>query len=436
MSQASQSAPPVATAPQPRPATVPTTGPTTPASANAPVPTKSTADTPQRLRRLSTIVVLTGVFVGLVSALTLAYLASSLARAQADAEQLIRVQKIQTNLLSADAIATNAFLVGGLEPPAQRAAYDAAMTTTSSLITDAARSQSADAEALAALNQEVVGYAAAIEQARANNRQGLPVGAQYLRTASAQLRGTALPILDNLVEANAERAQDEMDVRIGYLTVVLLLLGLAVVVAIQVWVARRFRRTLNPGLLTASVVLLAALIASLIGVQQLSKSVSAIEDGSFGELNRAAAARIEANDAKANESLTLIARGSGQTFEDAWTAAAASVTGNLRDEPTLLDQWQVYEGVHTEIRALDNDGSWDAAVAKATGTGKDSANTTFGTFDSGLAGSIDQAAAETATSLGGRQPGLIVGAIVSLLAGLAAALLGRAGIATRLREYR
>ena len=48
-------------------------------------------------------------------------------RAEADAAQLIRVQQIQTNLLIADATATNAFLVGGLEPPAQRAPYDQAM---------------------------------------------------------------------------------------------------------------------------------------------------------------------------------------------------------------------------------------------------------------------------------------------------------------------
>ncbi len=92
--------------------------------------------------------------------------------------------------------------------------------------------------------------------------------------------------------------------------------------------------------------------------------------------------------------------------------------------------------MHAEIRTLDDDGSWDAAVAKATGTGEDSANTTFGRFDAALAGTIDQVAAETAQSLGSRQPGLVTAALFCLLAGLAAAVLGRAGIAARLREYR
>jgi hypothetical protein len=131
-------------------------------------------NTPQRLRLLSLGVVVAGLIIGLIGALTFAYLALSLSRAKADTAQLIRVQKIQSNLLSADATATNAFLVGGLEPPAQRAAYDQAMSSTSSLIAEAARAQPADGAALAALNQQVVSYAATIEQARANNRQGLP----------------------------------------------------------------------------------------------------------------------------------------------------------------------------------------------------------------------------------------------------------------------
>ena len=57
------------------------------------------------------------------------------------------------------------------------------------------------------MNEQLVGYVALIEDARANNRQGFPVGAQYQRTASATLRADALPLLDNLVAANAQRAE-------------------------------------------------------------------------------------------------------------------------------------------------------------------------------------------------------------------------------------
>ena len=61
-------------------------------------------------------------------------------------------------------------------------------------------------------------YAATIEQARANNRQGLPIGAQYLR--DRQCRAPGRPRCRSWTTScrrNADRAADEMDVRIGYL---------------------------------------------------------------------------------------------------------------------------------------------------------------------------------------------------------------------------
>jgi uncharacterized membrane protein (DUF441 family) len=379
-----------------------------------------------------------GIVVGLVGALVLSALAYLLSRAEADTAQLIRVQQIQTNLLSADATATNAFLVGGLEPPAQRAAYDQALTTASALIAEAAQAQPADADALAALNQRVVAYAGSIEQARANNRQGLPVGAQYLRTASAQLRSVTMPILDTLVATNAERASVRMDMRLGAIFVVLTLLALAAMVAGQVWLASRFKRRINVGMLAASIALLAALVGGTIGLQQLSDAVRSIQTGSFAAVNAAADARIDASNAKSNESLTLIARGSGGAFETAWKASAESVVANLdRLGPAApAEEWTRYTTVHNQIRALDDRGEWDAAVALATGSDPESANTAFNAFDTKLADTLNGVSEEASAGLSGPQPILIVAAILSLLIGLAAALLGRRGVAARLREYR
>ena len=69
----------------------------------------------------------------------------------------------------------------------------AAIASASRLIAEAAQHQPADGAALGALNQALVTYTSQVEQARANNRQALPVGAQYLRSASADLRADALP---------------------------------------------------------------------------------------------------------------------------------------------------------------------------------------------------------------------------------------------------
>jgi Ca2+/Na+ antiporter len=422
------------------PGATPTTVPLLSGSASTPAKAaETTMSTPQRLRLLSLGVVVVGLVIGVIGALIFTYLAVSLSRAKADTAQLIRVQKIQSNLLSADATATNAFLVGGLEPPAQRAAYDQAMSSTSSLIAEATQAQRADGTALAALNLQVLGYAAMIEQARANNRQGLPVGAQYLRNASAQLRSEALPVLDNLVSANAARAADEMTVGAGYVVLVLTLLALGGVIAAQIWLARRFKRKINVGMLAGSIVLFVLAVVSLIVVVQLHSALNQISSGSLAAVNTAADARIDANDAKSNESLTLIARGSGQAFEAAWKSSANSVTesvGRLTDKPELVSQWQAYTDVHTQIRALDDGGQWDKAVAKATGSASDSSNTAFGAFDSNLAGYLDSVSQDASDSLAAEQPGMVVAAILFLLGGVAAALLGRRGVTERLREYR
>ena len=442
MSQAQAQQPvPTATAPAP-PATAvvpasPTAAPATTPGATTGAP-QSGMDTPSRLRLLSLGVVVLGVVTGLVGALVFSALAYSLARARADTDQLVRVQQIQTNLLIADATATNAFLVGGLEPAAQRAQYDSALTTTSALITQAADAQPADADTLAALNQQVLDYAGAIEQARANNRQGLPIGSQYLRSAGAQLRSEALPIADNLVSANAERAEDRMKTWIGLVFVIFAALALAALVVGQVWLARRFRRTFNRGMLAASVLLLVLLVGGIALLVNLNTSVDTIRSRSFTAVNLAAGARIEASNAKSNESLTLIARGSGAAFETAWKNSTANVTDNLKRLGSAgpTSAWNSYLQVHSQIRKLDDGGDWDGAVALATGAGEKSANTVFNAFDAQLADVLDRSTAEAAAGLSGRQPGLIAAAVLALLGGLGVALLARSGVAARLKEYR
>jgi hypothetical protein len=230
-----------------------------------------------------------------------------------------------------------------------------------------------------------------------------------------------------------------MTVGAGYVVLVLTLLALGGVIAAQTWLARRFKRKINVGMLAGSIVLFVLAVVSLIVVVQLHSALNQISSGSLAAVNTAADARIDANDAKSNESLTLIARGSGQAFEAAWKSSSNSVTesvGRLTDKPELVSQWQAYTDVHTQIRALDDGGQWDKAVAKATGSASDSSNTAFGAFDSNLAGYLDSVSQDASDSLAAEQPGMVVAAILFLLGGVAAALLGRRGVTERLREYR
>lgn len=404
-----------------------------PAEQPAAVSTAKTG-TPGRLRLMTVAVVLAGVLFALGGAVTFGYLAYSLNRAEADSTQLVRVQNIETNLLVADATATNAFLVGGLEPPEQRATYDEALKTTSLLIADAAQAQPADSAALAALNELVVGYAADVEQARANNRQGFPVGSQYLRNASDELRTKALPLLDNLTVSNTERAGANMGFGAEYLFEIVGLLCLAVTVLVAVWLARRFRRWINVGVVAASVVLLVGLVGGFIGLTNASSEVDQIRRGSFSDLQSTATMRVDANIAKSDESLTLIARGSGAAFEDDWQARSKNITATA--DGNLAALWKKYVGVHGEIRTIDNGGNWDKAVGLATGRQQGSSNASFTAFDQAAREQLTGLSSTTAAGLSAPQNALTVGAILVFLAGIGAALLGRWGVAARLKEYR
>ena len=353
---------------------------TTPAARNiattapSPLPAQTGAaakprDTPRELRRLTTAVIIAGVVFGLAGLATFLLLAASVQRAEASTAQLIRVQEIQTNLLRADANATNAFLVGGLEPPDQRQAYDEAIIETARLIAEASDAEPADQAALAELNTQLLDYTENIELARANNRQGFPVGAQYLRTASGGLRADALPILDNLVAANSDRAESQMNARI----------------AIAVRRDRRDRAG-RPGLDTDP-----ARSAVQAPVQRRAGGGHRCRRGHVGrQPDRPGLDRR--HDRRHPERLVLrrpqrrdrADRGQQREVQrepdpdrpglrqrrsrrPGRHPRPSCPTASRRFGRVIEVVWQPYVDVHTQIRQLDDGGQWDKAVQLATG---------------------------------------------------------------------
>lgn len=414
------------------------------AKPSTPLPAVTGASTPSLIVRWMLLVIAALLAFGVGSALWMSSAANSLDRAGDNATQLVRIQAIQSQLLRADALATNAFLVGGQETVDQRAGYDAAIREADQLLIAAARAQSADETALAELNDEIIGYVATMEQARAANRQGFPVGAAYLASASTDLRSETMPILDELVDANQDRVGQET----GDVNYVLpLLLGLLAIAALVVagrWHSRRFRRQLNPGLVLGVVAVLLALISGIFGTMWASTGIEETRAGSLNDSVSAAIASTAIYDAKANESLTLVARGSGAPYEKAWqgsyrgaTLAIGELSGGRFD---LENRLRSYEGVHKTVRQLDSSGDWEGAVALATSTpgSKTSAssNAAVAEFQKLALSVVEDRAADADSELRGfRAPLLIIG-FGSLLLALAGALAAGWGLNKRLKEYR
>ncbi len=429
----------------PAPAAAPTTGVAGRLASVVASVRAGMAGTPGRMRAVGIVSVVATLLFGLAAGQAFRSADGALARAAANSDQLVRIQAIQTDVVQADADATNAFLVGGLEPAAQRADYTEAVASASRLIAQAAQHQPADGDALGALNQSLIAYTSQVEQARANNRQALPIGAQYLKSASADLRADALPLLTNLGEANDARVTEEFDraARAALWLVLPGLVALAVLVLSLVWLARRTRRYVNLPLATGALVVLVTLVVGTVGLLAVKQDVDTTRDGVYAATRSTAQARIAGFDAKSNESLTLIARGSGAAFEKAWQASSAAVTAEI----TALGQnpassglealpWEGYATVHQEIRALDDAGDWEGAVALATGSEPDTGNSAFAAFDTASDEQLADLSGQTSQQLDDTGGWLPLAGVLGVLAGIVAALCAWWGVSMRLEEYR
>jgi hypothetical protein len=393
--------------------------------------------TPGRMRLYAVLGVVAAVVLGAVCANALLSSQSAVERAANNTAQVVRAQSIHVDLLRADAIATNAFLVGGLESPASRARYEAAMGRVATGIAEAAAAQPADGAALGALSEQVQTYAVLVEQGRTNNRLGLPVGAQYLTQASAGLRADAIPIVAAVVSANEARADDEFGRSTAVLQLAIGLLALIGLVAIAVWLAKRTHRYLNVSLTAAVAILLVALVFTLLQVIGIGSAARAVADGAFTQTVALADATTAANDARANESLTLIRRGSGQSNEKAWRADDAAVRKALGStHPTLLATWGRYADVHTTVRRLDDNGRWDDAVARSTASTAQGSDGTFTRFDSDVTAARDDAGKKAVAQLSGLGGAAPFAAVAVAIAALLAAWLVVRGIGQRIEEYR
>ncbi|MBM9459226.1 hypothetical protein JK386_04875 [Nocardioides sp. zg-536] len=387
-------------------------------------------DTPGLLNRWQLIGMSTAIVFGLLSALLQFSGWQADGRAADDTEQLVRVQEIQSSLLRADALATNTFLAGGLEDPAQRAEYDDAIESVLRLVVAAAEAQPADGNALAALNVEVDRYTTGVAQARDYNRQRYPLGAEYLSGASTALRADALPILAELVEANTERAEDAMG---GQHPVFLLLLGLTVA-GVLVWLnsrlARHFRRRINKGVAVAVLVVAVVTALSVIGAGVRDTANDSLREDEFAAAVSEATARTAANDAKANESLRLIKRGSGATFEEAWQASSKAVTDSGTSHEV---QWNAYVADHDKIVGLDESGRWEEAVELAISPKGSTA--TLDAFDSAAAKSVTSNSDTAIEELRSGRALALLFSVLTLLLGVAAAVAVARGIGERRKEF-
>ena len=151
------------------------------------------------------------------------------------------------SIVQADSIASNAYLLAGQESREQREQYDDRIATATGRLVEVSNAAAGgDVATLEQGSTLLATYVGLVEQARANNRQGFPVGAAYQR----QARDVAEQLVDSLrtvEQSSRRRVNDSMQraERAGWLLVLTAVLLLAVLVAGSLWLAFRWRRLIN-----------------------------------------------------------------------------------------------------------------------------------------------------------------------------------------------
>ncbi|MFJ2631297.1 hypothetical protein ACIO6U_04955 [Streptomyces sp. NPDC087422] len=379
--------------------------------------------------------------------------------------------EIYRSLADADATVAGGFLVGGQEPRSVTDRYDKDIDTAAELITHAAANTQGSAEAsaqISSLNQQLPRYTKLVATAQANNRQGLPLGGAYLRFANEQMRkpGGLLDASKKLYEAESARLDDDYSgaKALPYASWALGIVALGGLVWAQRRHYRRTNRVFNHGMLAASaacaVVLLWLVVGHTVARTQLDNS-DAHGAESMKVLN---SARIAVLQARGDENLTLVARGSGSaydaTFQSGMETLAGKdpkgVGGELAKALKLADNTagrtpvdsaikgvRAWRGRHDVARASDNNGDYATAVAEVIG-GKDSRGKTvtettgqcFDVVDASLEKAVAQEQHEfqqAARNGHGALSLLPYGAAVLAVLAAAGAVFG---IGRRLSEYR
>ncbi|SDP67424.1 hypothetical protein [Lentzea jiangxiensis] len=344
-------------------------------------------------------------------------------------------QEVHRALQDADATAASAFLSGGLEPAQLRERYEADIAQAQAALSVATASSP---DLTATLAAQLPVYTGLIETARTNNRQGFPVGAAYLREASGLMRTQLLPAARELYRAETDRvarAQDEAD-----FPVVPVLVALAFVVALvltQRYLTRKTNRLLNVGLLVATgaaaLSLLWVTTVSVLVMRDVGDSRTASE-----KVDVLAQARIATLTARGEETLTLVARGAGQTYEKNFVEVSQRLEDLLEHAKRLeggeavdsavrnFGEWQQ---VHQRVREADDSGQYADAVALV-------ATPYFDSLDEDLVRAIGQARQDFSDEVAVARASLAGTAVGVLVLAVIAAAGAVMGLWQRLKEYR
>lgn len=390
---------------------------------------------------------------------------------------IVAAQQIRANMADMDASTANVFIGSG-DNVLVKTQYDKDRADANDNLILAAQNityGNAERGPILTLTNDLETYSGLVKAARTKGR---PYGIKDLRAASALMHTEMIPAADALDKANFDHLNEAYTAarasaagrQIGLYFFGALVL--AVLLATQVYLARRTRRVLSLPLALATVVLVGFILWLSASLAYENEQLRAAKADCFDSIHALWKAKSVAYDANGDESLYLLGlppseeAGYDQSFHvkaaqlagvpvtPALVASCASGTvptfpGDLGVElrnitfvgehdaaVDTLRNWGSYMALDARIRTLETTGHHAEAVTLCTGTAPGQSDYAFGQFDDALGRTLGINQTQFNQTVARAFAGLRPLPFVSAAAALLIIVLTWLGIAPRLHEYR
>jgi hypothetical protein len=359
--------------------------------------------------------------------------------------------RLYTTLSVADAAAATAFIARA-EPRTVRQRYEQAITDAAVAVTRASSGLTDEplVQLLGRINAELSVYTGLIEIARTNNRAGNPVGSSYLSEASALMQSTILPDAQQLYRETSARVDDETTASTQIpAPVILVVTATAAFGAFSHrWLARRTKRRINPGLVAGALAILVMVVWVGTALAISTAGSRSAKDTAAESLKTVTDMSINAQQARADETLSLIRRGDEEVRKqsfyeridtmhkqlDEYLARRDAVDRNdLQGADELLTQWRRADD---RINSYISVGNYRAATQVALGSGEHDSTPAFDKLDRALGKAMEQSRNQLRDDILNARRGLAGATVGGVVLSLGAAVAVALGLWPRLSEYR
>ena len=410
------------------------------------------ATTPGRILSIGLILAILGGLSAFATSTTINQRQQALTTVMKHTEPLaFAAGRLYTTLSVADAAAATAFIAQA-EPRTVRQRYEQAITDAAVAVTRASSGLTDEplVQLLGRINAELSVYTGLIEIARTNNRAGNPVGSSYLSEASALMQSTILPDAQQLYRETSARVDDETTASTQIpAPVILVVTATAAFGAFSHrWLARRTKRRINPGLVAGALAILVMVVWVGTALAISTAGSRSAKDTAAESLKTVTDMSINAQQARADETLSLIRRGDEEVRKQSfyeridamhkqlgeYLARRDAVDRNdLQGADELLTQWRRADD---RINSYISVGNYRAATQVALGSGEHDSTPAFDKLDRALGKAMEQSRNQLRDDILNARRGLAGATVGGVVLSLGAAVAVALGLWPRLSEYR